>query len=66
VAFGNPGAEAIEGAVKLARYATGRGRILAFFGGFHGRTLGALSLTASKAAQRSHFGPLMPGVVYAP
>jgi 4-aminobutyrate aminotransferase len=66
VSFGNSGAEAIEGSIKLARYATGRDKIIAFFGSFHGRTLGALSLTASKAVQRRHFGPLIPGVVHAP
>ena len=66
VSFGNSGAEAIEGSIKLARYATGRDKIIAFFGGFHGRTLGALSLTASKAVQRRHFGPLIPGVMHAP
>jgi 4-aminobutyrate aminotransferase len=66
VSFGNSGAEAIEGAIKLARYATGRDKIIAFFGGFHGRTLGALSLTARKAVQRAGFGPLIPGVVHAP
>src|ERR1017187_9391957 len=66
VSFGNSGAEAMEGSIKLARYATGRDKIVAFFGAFHGRTLGALSLTASKAVQRRHFGPLIPGVVHAP
>jgi len=66
VSFGNSGAEAVEGAIKLARYATGRDKIIAFFGAFHGRTVGALSLTASKATQRKGFGPLMPGVVHAP
>lgn len=64
--FGNSGAEAIEGSIKLARYATGRDKIIAFFGSFHGRTLGALSLTARKAVQRSGFGPLLPGVAHAP
>ena len=64
--FGNSGAEAIEGSIKLARYTTGRDKIIAFLGSFHGRTLGALSLTARKAVQRSGFGPLMPGVVHAP
>src|SRR5262252_1157227 len=49
VSFGNSGAEAIEGAIKLARYATRREKIIAFFGSIHGRTMGALSLTASKA-----------------
>jgi 4-aminobutyrate aminotransferase len=62
VYFGNSGAEAIEAAMKLARYATGRQRYLAFYGAFHGRTLGALSLTASKAVQRRGFAPLIPGV----
>src|SRR5215467_13784532 len=66
VSFGNSGAEAVEGAIKLARYATGRDKIIAFFGSFHGRTLGALSLTARKAVQRVRFGPLVPGVVHAP
>lgn len=66
VSFGNSGAEAMEGAIKLARYATGRDKVIAFFGAFHGRTLGALSLTASKAAQRKGFGPFMPGVVHTP
>ncbi len=66
VSFGNSGAEAIEGAIKLARYATRRDKLIAFYGGFHGRTLGALSLTARKAVQRSHFGPLIPGVTHAP
>jgi len=66
VSFGNSGAEAIEGCIKLARYATGRDKIIAFLGAFHGRTMGALSLTARKAVQRAGFGPLMPGVVHAP
>jgi 4-aminobutyrate aminotransferase len=66
VSFGNSGAEAVEGAIKLARYATGRDKIIAFFGSFHGRTMGALSLTARKAVQRGGFGPLVPGVVHAP
>jgi 4-aminobutyrate aminotransferase len=64
--FGNSGTEAIEACVKLARYATGRPNVIAFLGGFHGRTLGALSLTASKAIQRRGFGPMMPGVYHAP
>jgi 4-aminobutyrate aminotransferase len=54
--FGNSGAEAVEGAVKLAMYATRRQKLIGFFGAFHGRTLGALSLTASKARQRAGFG----------
>lgn len=56
VHFGNSGAEAIECALKVARYATRREKFIAFYGAFHGRTLGALSLTASKAAQRRGFG----------
>jgi 4-aminobutyrate aminotransferase len=64
--FGNSGSEAIEACIKLSRYATGRQNIIAFLGGFHGRTLGALSLTASKAIQRRGFGPMMPGVFHAP
>jgi 4-aminobutyrate aminotransferase len=66
VSFGNSGAEAVEGAIKLARYATGRDKLIAFYGSFHGRTMGALSLTARKAVQRAHFGPLVPGVTHAP
>ncbi|MGO9255101.1 MAG: acetyl ornithine aminotransferase family protein [Bryobacteraceae bacterium] len=66
VSFGNSGAEAVEGAIKLARYCTGREKLIAFFGSFHGRTMGALSLTARKAVQRERFGPLVPGVVHAP
>jgi 4-aminobutyrate aminotransferase len=66
VSFGNSGAEAVEGAIKLARWSTGRDKIIAFFGSFHGRTMGALSLTARKAVQRSGFGPMVPGVVHAP
>ena len=62
----NSGAEAIEAALKLARYATGRPRFIAFQGGFHGRTLGALSLTASKVAQQNGFFPTMPGVTHVP
>jgi len=66
VAFGNSGAEAMEAALKIARYHTKRHRFIAFLGSFHGRTMGALSLTASKAAQRRGFGPLIPGVVHVP
>ncbi|HEY1343328.1 MAG TPA: aminotransferase class III-fold pyridoxal phosphate-dependent enzyme, partial [Bryobacteraceae bacterium] len=58
--FGNSGAEAIEGSIKLARYSTGRDKIIAFYGSFHGRTIKALSLTARKAVQRTGFGPLVP------
>ena len=64
--FGNSGAEAIEASLKLARYSTGRQNIIAFLGGFHGRTMGALALTASKAIQRRGMGPFMPGVFHAP
>jgi 4-aminobutyrate aminotransferase len=64
--FGNSGTEAIEACVKLSRYATGRQNIIAFLGGFHGRSMGSLSLTASKAIQRRGFGPMMPGVYHAP
>ena len=66
VSFGNSGAEAMEGAIKLARYATGRRKLIAFYGSFHGRTMGALSLTSRKAVQRAGFGPLVPEVVHAP
>src|SRR3954447_25994063 len=66
VSFGNSGAEAIEGCIKLARYATGRDKLIAFYGSFHGRTMGALSLTARKSTQRARFGPLVPGVTHAP
>jgi len=66
VFFGNSGAEAVEAALKLARYHTRRHRFIAFLGCFHGRTFGALSLTASKAVQRRGFGPLLPGVVHVP
>ncbi|HYS23134.1 MAG TPA: aminotransferase class III-fold pyridoxal phosphate-dependent enzyme, partial [Candidatus Eisenbacteria bacterium] len=58
VFFGNSGTEAIEAAIKLARYHTRRDKIIAFYGCFHGRTLGSLSLTASKAVQRKGFGAL--------
>jgi 4-aminobutyrate aminotransferase len=64
--FGNSGTEAIEACLKLSRYATGRQNIIAFFGAFHGRSMGSLSLTASKAIQRRGFGPLLPGVYHAP
>src|SRR5687767_1538145 len=64
--FGNSGTEATEAAIKLARYHTKRPAIIAFLGSFHGRSLGALSLTSSKAIQRRGFGPLMPGVYHAP
>ncbi|HWC19282.1 MAG TPA: acetyl ornithine aminotransferase family protein [Terriglobales bacterium] len=64
--FGNSGTEAVECALKLARYHTKRQGILAFYGAFHGRTMGSLSLTASKPQQRRRFAPLMPGVTHVP
>ncbi|MEK6233136.1 MAG: aminotransferase class III-fold pyridoxal phosphate-dependent enzyme, partial [Planctomycetales bacterium] len=66
VFFTNSGAETVEAAIKLARYHTGRHRLIAFHGAFHGRTLGALSLTGSKATQRRRFGPLLSGVTHIP
>lgn len=66
VYFGNSGTEAVEAAMKLARYHTKREKFIAFYGCFHGRTMGSLSLTASKAVQRKHFGSLLSGVFHAP
>ncbi|HXQ26635.1 MAG TPA: acetyl ornithine aminotransferase family protein [Candidatus Acidoferrales bacterium] len=66
VYFGNSGTEAVEAAMKLARYHTKRDIFIAFHGCFHGRTMGSLSLTASKAVQRKRFGPLLAGVFHAP
>ena len=62
----NSGAEAVEAAMKLARFATGRPRLIAFSGAFHGRTMGALSLTSSKTAQMEGYFPLVPGVTHVP
>ena len=62
----NSGTEAVEGAIKLARYHTHRPGLIAFEGAFHGRTMGALSLTSSKIKQRAGFGPLLPMVYHAP
>ncbi len=62
----NSGAEAVEGAIKLVRNSTGRKDLIAFQGEFHGRTYGAMSLTSSKAKQRSTFGPMVPGVHHVP
>lgn len=62
----NSGTEAIEAAIKLARYSTGRSHIIAFLGSFHGRTLGSLSLTASRSLYRARFGPLLPNVHHVP
>lgn len=64
--FGNSGAEAVEGAIKLARYVTGRPAIIAFTGGFHGRTYGAASLTTAKAKYRLHYEPFVGSVYFAP
>lgn len=66
VYFGNSGTEAVEAALKLARYHTRRQQIIAFYGAFHGRTMGSLSLTASKPQQRRRFAPLVPGVTHVP
>jgi 4-aminobutyrate aminotransferase len=66
VYFGNSGTEAIEAAIKLARYHTRREKIIAFYGAFHGRTMGSLSLTASKAVQRKGFGSLLSDVFHVP
>src|SRR5207237_10436936 len=66
VYYGNSGTEAVESAIKLARYHTQRQHIIAFYGAFHGRTMGALSLTASKPQQKRRFAPLMPGVSHVP
>jgi 4-aminobutyrate aminotransferase len=62
--YGNSGTEAIESALKLARYHTKRQNVIAFLGAFHGRTMGALSLTASKPQQKRRFAPLVPGVTH--
>lgn len=66
VFFGNSGAESVECAMKLARYHTRRPRFVAFTGAFHGRTFGALSLTASKSIQKRYFAPLLPSVTHVP
>jgi 4-aminobutyrate aminotransferase len=62
--YGNSGAEAVECALKIARYHTGRQQVISFFGAFHGRTMGALSLTGSKPQQKRRFSPLVPGVTH--
>src|ERR1051326_1393497 len=66
VYFGNSGTEAIEAAIKLVRYHTGRKQFIAFLGAFHGRTMGSLALTASKSIQKDGFFPMMPGVHHVP
>ncbi len=66
VFFTNSGAEAVEAAIKISKWNTRRGMFIAFLGAFHGRTMGALSLTASKRVQKERFFPTMPGVVHVP
>ena len=60
------GTESVEGALKLARYVTGRPRFIGFLGGFHGRTMGSLAFTSSKVTQQAGFFPTMPGVTHVP
>jgi 4-aminobutyrate aminotransferase len=62
----NSGTEAVEAAIKLARLHTGRQYIIGFFGSFHGRSYGSVTLTASNAKYKAGFGPMLPGVVHAP
>lgn len=64
--YGNSGAEANEAAIKLSRWHTKRQGVIAYIGSFHGRTMGAVSLTASKPAQRRYFAPFVPGVEHVP
>ncbi|MFO1337035.1 MAG: acetyl ornithine aminotransferase family protein [Burkholderiaceae bacterium] len=64
--FANSGTESVEGALKLARYVTGRSRFIGFYGGFHGRSMGSLAFTASKYTQQAGFFPTMPGVTHIP
>ena len=64
--FCQSGTEAVEGAIKLARYVTGRSRYVGFLGGFHGRTMGSLAFTSSKYTQQKGFAPTMPGVTHVP
>lgn len=66
VFLGNSGAEAVEAALKLSRYHTKRSQLIAFIGAFHGRTMGAVSLTASKPVYHRGFGPLLSGVTHVP
>jgi 4-aminobutyrate aminotransferase len=66
VFLGNSGTEAVEGAIKLARFVTKRQYLVAFLGAFHGRTYGSVSLTASKAKYHAGFGPMLPGIFHAP
>jgi 4-aminobutyrate aminotransferase len=64
--FTNSGTESVEGALKLARFVTGRPRFIGFLGGFHGRSMGSLAFTASKYSQQASFFPTMPGVTHVP
>jgi 4-aminobutyrate aminotransferase len=66
VYFGNSGTEAVEAALKMARYHTGKGQFVAFFGAFHGRTMGSLALTGSKAVQKKGFFPVLQGAHHVP
>src|ERR671937_1677955 len=66
VFFTNSGAEALEAALKLARFHTGRSRVIAFLGAFHGRTYGAMSLSGSKLVHRRGFSPLVPDIHHVP
>src|SRR5262245_16363657 len=66
VFLGNSGTEAIEAAIKLSRYHTRRHQFISFFGAFHGRSMGAVSLTASKFKQKEHFSPFLPGITHVP
>jgi len=66
VFYGNSGAEAVEAAFKLARYHTRREQMISFFGAFHGRTMGALSLSASKSYQKKYYHPFVPGITHVP
>ena len=66
VCFGNSGTEAVEAALKFSKWHTRKHQFIAFIGGFHGRTLGALSLTGSKLVQRRYFFPMLPGVTHVP
>jgi 4-aminobutyrate aminotransferase len=64
--FCQSGTESVEGALKLARYVTGRGRFIAFLGSFHGRSMGSLAMTSSKVTQQAGFFPAIPGVTHVP
>lgn len=66
VFLANSGTEAVEGALKLARYVTGRPQVIGFLRSFHGRTMGSLAVTGSKPVQRAKYFPLMPGVTHVP